>query len=366
MKDNENINTRDFPFVSANTNNITRKLAECFINEDVTRAFAWASVYSLKSFLNRVVKQCIYRDNSRSTTNDINHHFKFNEKMNWEVIFGHDPTSDPLCNSSKKRVYQVQKKRKKIANIDTLEQRIRKVPKTALEKPKRNYKKRSPNKKLFDDIVYDISPSMNYYSTTKQQRDDTLRLGMHHAEFFDPEFSIDQKKLPPVMNKYPELKRKKNIVIYCRCFNQESSFICLQELFSDNEDDNPIFPAEFLQRLKQTPNIQVSIPEEYIEYNKQKIWAMRKQKLLRIDVSKCLKDETNLIYRGFDSIQKNSYRICKDNLPDLLSSHPKILEQILKCSTNKTFYIDKKEDDAIEVSSNDSAEIDTNNVAIQE
>ena len=109
---------------------------------------------------------------------------------------------------------------------------------------------------------------MKYFSTTTQQRDDTLRLGMHHAEFFDPEFSINQKNLPPVVNKYPELKRKKNIVIYCRYLNQESSFICLQELFSDNEDDNPIFPTEFLQRLKQTPNIQVSILEEYIEFNK--------------------------------------------------------------------------------------------------
>ena len=73
------------------------------------------------------------------------------------------------------------------------------------------------------------------------------------------------------------IKDKKNIntkdfpiVIYCRCFNQESSFICLQELFSDNEDDNPIFPAEFLQRLKRTPIRQVSIPETHIEYNKQK------------------------------------------------------------------------------------------------
>ena len=161
--------------------------------------------------MNRVVKQCIYGDNSRSTTNDINHHFKLNKKYLGKEFLVTTQQAIHCVILPKKRVYQVQKKRKKTSNINTLEHIIRKVPKSSLEKPKRQYKKQSPNKKLFDDIVYDISPSMNYYSTTKQQRDDTLRLGMHHAEFFSPQF-IDNDKTLPLVKKMQRFKQKRTLL----------------------------------------------------------------------------------------------------------------------------------------------------------
>ena len=121
-------------------------------------------------------------------------------------------------------------------------------------------------------IEYDIDPYQTYYATTAHQRDDTLRLGMHHAEYFSPDHVDDNKNVPIVIKKFG-IQHKDNVVIYCTCLKQESSFICLQELFSDDDNDKPIFGDQEFDKtdykyLEKFKDMQTSTsPEEFKEFN---------------------------------------------------------------------------------------------------